>query len=170
MTVPALVTRPAGAAALAAALLLAPAHTPAARAYDFCRSDPAVLLSDGATVDLSAAIADSLADVQGVSYTLHTPPGTFVVAWAGTDGLMGLKETFRSIADAPTGTYASTTVVTTTATPVGVVAMAQLVAVGVSATVRPLGADAGAGVALPSGSATGSDRQPLRVTLASASS
>jgi hypothetical protein len=137
----------AGATALATALLLAPAHSPAARAYDFCRSDPAVVLSDGTTVDLSADIADSLADVQAVSYTLHIPAGTRVLAWVGTDGLMGLRESFQAQADAAPDTYASVTVVTTATPHIAVTAHTQLVD----------------GRATMLGAASGWDRQPLQV-------
>jgi hypothetical protein len=151
MTPPARVIRHAprlaGAAALVTALLLVPAHSPAAQAYDFCRSDPAVLLSDGTTVDLSADIADSLADVQGVSYTLHIPAGTRVLAWAGTDGLMGLRESFQARTDAAPGTYASVTTVTTATPHIAVTAHTQMVTGGATTL----------------GAAPGWDRQPLQV-------
>ena len=157
MTVPARVARHAlrlaGGAVLAAALLLALARGPAAHAYDFCRSDPAVLLSDGATVDLSADIADNLADVQGVSYTLHIPVGTHVLGWVGTDGLMGLRESFQALADAAPGAYASVTVVTTATSHVAVTAHTQVV-VGLATTL---------------GAALGWDRQPLQVRVPASS-
>jgi fermentation-respiration switch protein FrsA (DUF1100 family) len=137
----------AGAAALSIALLLAPAHSPAAQAYDFCRSDPAVVLSDGATVDLSADIADSLADVRDVSYILHIPAGTRVLAWVGTDGLMGLRESFQARADAAPGAYASVTTVTTATPHIAVTAHTQVV----DARATTLGA------------APEWDRQPLQV-------
>jgi len=78
-----------------------------------CRSDPVISLSNGITIDLSANINDGAADVQQVAYSLHIPKDVQVVARAGTDGLLGLKEVFTVVADALPGIYASTTVVTT---------------------------------------------------------
>lgn len=155
MTLPARITRHApplaGAAALSVALVLAPARAPAAHAIDICRSDPVALLSDGAVVDLSADITADIADVQGVAYTLHIPMGTRVLAWAGTDGAMGLKESFQAQADAAPGTYASTTVVTTATPHVAVTAHTQVVTA----------------LALLQGAAPGWDRQPLGVQVSS---
>jgi hypothetical protein len=155
MTPPARIARHAprlaGAAVLAVALLLAPARAPAAQAIDICRSDPAALLSDGAVVDLSADITTDIADVQEVRYTLHIPAGTRVLAWAGTDGAMGLKESFQAQADAAPGAYASITVVTTATPHVAVTAHTQVV----TAFATLLGA------------APGWDRQPLGVQVSS---
>jgi hypothetical protein len=94
-----------------------------------CRSDPIVLLSNGVALDLSAAIDDTIGDVQQVSYTLHIPTGTFALAVIGTDGLMGLKESFSISADGAPHTYATDTAVTTLAPGVGVVATTAAVAV-----------------------------------------
>lgn len=78
-----------------------------------CRSDPVVSLSDGSQIDLSATIADDVSDVVQVAYVLHGPVGTSVVSVLGTDGAMGLKETFSYYADLSPDTYDSATLVTT---------------------------------------------------------
>jgi hypothetical protein len=87
-----------------------------------CRSDPVVRLSNGVTLDLSADIDDTVDDVQQVSYTLHIPAGTFPLAVVGTDGIMGLKESFSVSTDSAPNAYTTDTVVTTLAPGVGVVA------------------------------------------------
>lgn len=79
----------------------------------YCRSDPAVVLSNGATLDLSASIGDSVYDVQHVAYVVHAPAGTHVLAFINTDGLMGLKETFQFYSDDASGTYDTSTTVYT---------------------------------------------------------
>ena len=56
-----------------------------------CRADPAVLLSDGTVVDLSAAIAVDAANVQEVAYALHIPVGVGVVGWATTGDALGAR-------------------------------------------------------------------------------
>lgn len=139
--------------ALAATLLALALPTPAARAaIGACGSDPAVVLSNGVTVDLSASIADDATDVQQVAYTLHAPAGTTVVAWIGTDGPLGPAETLRYVADDAPDTYDSSTTVRTGATGVSVTATMTLVP-----PVAPLA----------STSTSGRDRQalPLRLSL-----
>jgi hypothetical protein len=114
---------------LAGWLATGPALGPSARAdLVGCRSDPVVVLSNGVTLDLSADIDDIVGDVQQVSYTLHIPAGTFPLAVIGTDGLMGLKESFAVSADGAPNTYATDTVVKTLAPGVGVVATTAAVA------------------------------------------
>lgn len=137
------------AAGLAVGLL--PAFSvPLARAsIGACSSDPVAMLSNGVTVDLSAAISDSADDVQQVAYVLHAPPGTTVVAWIPTDGPLGPKETFQFYADTISDVYASATTVTTGAHHVAVTATTRLVAATGS----------------PSASATGWSRHPLWVAV-----
>lgn len=78
-----------------------------------CRDDPVVTLSNGAQIDLTTDIVDTVGDVHGVSYTLHAPAGTSVVALIRTGGLLGPKESFHFYADDAPGRYDTTTVVTT---------------------------------------------------------
>jgi hypothetical protein len=70
-----------------------------------------VLLSNGTQLDLSAAIDDSSDDVLQVTYTLHIPTGTQVVAY--TPGLLGDKQVLSAIADESGSTYETATLVQT---------------------------------------------------------
>jgi hypothetical protein len=87
-----------------------------------CRSDPYIVLSNLAQVDMSADISDDLSDVQSVVYVLHAPAGTSPVTIVASDGLMGIKEKFKFFADDPANTYDTYTTVYTGATPVAVTA------------------------------------------------
>lgn len=126
---------------------------PASALLSTCRSDPVVTLSNGAQIDLQAGIQDSTSDVKGVLYTVHVPAGTWVVAVVNTDGLLGLVENVRVYADNPPATYSSTTLVSTSATHVGVTATTSVVSV--------------LGLALGIRSATGTSGQPLSVQIRS---
>ncbi len=113
-----------------------------------CRADPAVRLSDGTVVDLSAAIAVDAANVQGVAYALHIPVGVGVVGWATTGDALGARETLRVARDDALGVYDADTVVTTGTPGVGVVARVLV---------------AGPGGVVEAGSAVGRDGQDLHV-------
>ena len=78
-----------------------------------CRSDPAVILSNGTTVDLSADIDAWLWDVRSVNYVLRVPAGLEPVLIVRTPAWPTTKETFTVIADQPAGVYRSTTTVKT---------------------------------------------------------
>lgn len=93
-----------------AAGALAPRH--ALAAFTSCRSDPTVLLSNGAIVDLQAGIDDPYgsSDVTSVAYTLHVPAGLSVVAIAKTGGVLGVVETVTVVADDAPNTFDTTTV------------------------------------------------------------
>ena len=138
-----------GGALLCAALLAGTVLVPSARAdLVACRSDPVVILSNGVTVDLTATINDTAADVQQVAYTLHAPMGTSIVSVLYTSGVLGPKEVLRFVADSTAGVYRSLTHVRTGSH--GVAVAAQTIAV-------PLGG-------LPArGAATGQDHQALWV-------
>ncbi len=145
--------RPCHAAVFLAAGLLVNSSLPRAAHADIggCRSDPVVALSNGTVVDLSAAIAADAADVQGVAYTLHVPAGLRAVSVAPSGGPLGPKEMIAVVADDAPGVYDSATVVTTMTRGVTVTATTALVA----ATSAPLA----------TGTASGLDRQTLRVHL-----
>jgi hypothetical protein len=105
-----------GAAMLALGLAvgtLAPHH--ALAAFTSCRSDPTVLLSNGALVDLQAGIDDpyGTGDVTSVDYILHVPQGLSVVAVAKTGGVLGMVEAVTVIADDAPNTFDTTTVACT---------------------------------------------------------
>lgn len=106
-----------GAGLLSAALLGSPLGSSHAHAMSACRSDPIVVLSNGAVLDLSAIIDDDITDISQVRYVLHAPAGTWVVSAIPTDGLMGYKEVFEFHADSPSsgsqGVYTSDAQVTT---------------------------------------------------------
>jgi hypothetical protein len=137
-----------GAAALFAALATSPFMAGSAHAnYSICRSDPVVVLSNLATIDLSANIGDDLSDVRSVTYVIHAPIGTRATAIIPTDGLIGLKERTLFYADNARDTYTFTTTVTTGQGGVSVTAE--------SAEVSVLGLVAGAA------STTGTSNQTL---------
>jgi hypothetical protein len=102
-------------AALAAATLsvctLVPGH--ALASYGACRSDPALVLSNGAVLDLSASIGTDLSNVASVTYAVHLPVGVRALAVVNTDGLMGIKEHFVAYADDSANTYDGYTMVQT---------------------------------------------------------
>jgi len=106
---------------------------PARAEISGCMSDPVVLLSNGMTVDMSAAINDVATDVVQVAYTLHAPVGTFVVGWQVSDGPLGPKETLQFYADNVPNTYNTTTVVSTLTPHISAVATTQVVSALASA-------------------------------------
>jgi len=99
-----------GASALSAGLLanglVAPRH---AAAYGFCRSDPIVVLDNGAVLDLSTTINADVSAIKQIRYTLHAPAGTSVVRVISTDGPVDYKEKFNFQADGAPGAYGAET-------------------------------------------------------------
>ena len=79
----------------------------------FCRSDPVVILSDGAIFDISADISTLPFAVREVHYTLHGPVGTSTVAVIHTPTWLTSQETFEYIADQEPGVYSATVLVHT---------------------------------------------------------
>lgn len=137
--------------ALTVGLLMSTFGASSARAeIGSCRSDPVVLLSNGVTLDLSAAIADTDSDVQQVSYALTIPAGTTVTSVTNTSGPLGPKETFQASSTNPANTYTTVTVVYTGARQISVTAVTQVVAI----------------TQLGYGSDTGLDNQRLTVSVA----
>lgn len=112
-----------GAGAISLFTLGAPLALPGAHAQiGGCRSDPYIVLSNSAQVDMAADINDDLSDVQSVVYVLHAPVGTSPVEIVATDGAMGIKETFKFYADDPANTYDTYTTVYTGTSGVAVTA------------------------------------------------
>lgn len=78
-----------------------------------CRTDPAFLLSNGDTVNVTLDIDTDAANVKNMTYILHVPAGVKVIAVIYTDGNLGKKESYTVYQDSPTKTYTTDTVVTT---------------------------------------------------------
>lgn len=89
-----------------------------------CRSDPIVLLSNGAVLDLSATISDHASDVNRIVYVLHGPAGTTPLAVIHTNAELARREQFTYHADQPAQTYTIDTYVATGAGSVPVTAAA----------------------------------------------
>lgn len=93
-------------ALLATVAVAGPLHSRQAHAQIVsCRSDPVISLSNLGQLDVSANISDSESDVQNISYVVHVPVGTQVLAVTSTDGLIGLKESVHVYADAAANTF-----------------------------------------------------------------
>jgi hypothetical protein len=128
---------------------LAVSSEPAYAGLSGCRTDPAITLFDGTVIQTQAQIGTNMYDVQNVTYNIHAPAGSRVLLIVNTDGLLGLKERVVFYADAPSGTYTVDTIVYTGSHNINVTAT--------STVIRILGLD--------TGSASGRDRQHLRVDL-----
>jgi hypothetical protein len=124
-----------------------PAHSASFR----CRSDPAVLLSDGTLLDLSADVDAMLWDITSVEYIIHVPATTKVLAVIPTPNWPGTLEKIVVLTDMPARTYdTQTTIKTRRAT----------TAVRANLLVRPLLS------LLPSlKSVEGVQAKPIRVTI-----
>jgi hypothetical protein len=83
-----------------------------ASALAACRSDPYVLLSNTAQLDLSASIGTSLSNVAQVTYVLHVPAGVQPLLTVNTDSLIGPKEHFAIYSDDAASQYDTYTTVT----------------------------------------------------------
>lgn len=129
-----------GAITVLVPLLTRSSLTPVAHAdIAGCRSDPALLLSNGVELDVSSAIADTAADVQQVTYTVHIPGGTSpVLAVAGS---LGAREVWRVVADNPPDTYDTSTLVTTLTYGVSVQTTTQAFGLGGAPLVTIAGQD-----------------------------
>jgi hypothetical protein len=78
-----------------------------------CRSDPAVVLSDGTVLDLSADIDANLWDITSIEYTIHLPCKTKALLAVGTPNWPTTLEKFTIYSDSSTGVYDTQTVVRT---------------------------------------------------------
>jgi hypothetical protein len=126
-------------------LLASQAHA----SLTYCRSDPVLVLSNLAVLDVQAGINDNLSDVQRVVYVVHAPVGTHLVALVNTDDLMRLKEKVRFYADNLPNTFDTYTTAYTGHRSVGVTAYSAVVSV--------------LGLTLGSGSTSGLNAQSLRI-------
>jgi hypothetical protein len=95
----------------------------------FCRSDPAVILSNGMTLDIGADISTLVTEVTEVHYELHVPAGVTLVAAIGTPNWLTTQETFTVFSDQAPRQYSVTTTVYTTQGDATVTADTTLVSV-----------------------------------------
>lgn len=137
------------AAILTAGLLVSPLLAPRAHAIiGGCGGDPVVVLSNGATIDLSTTADTDAANVRQITYTLHAPAGTSLVSVTS----LGVREVLYFDADNGPGVYDSVT--------------------RVDASTRDATATTTTSVVLPggvpmTGSATGNTDENLRILLGS---
>ncbi|HUP27985.1 MAG TPA: hypothetical protein VM409_06080 [Chloroflexia bacterium] len=116
-----------------------------------CRTDPVVILSNGAQLQMQADISTRYSDVESVVYTVHAPAGSRVVLILYTDNPLGSLERVRFYADAAPNNYQVETVVDTR------VGGAQVTASSILLDVLRRHID--------DGSASGLEHQRLRVDL-----
>jgi hypothetical protein len=117
-----------GGALLMAALLAADRTTDVAFAHlGVCFDDPIVSLVNLGQIDLHSTIADSNTNVKKITYVVHVPAGTHVLAITNLDGLFGLRSTVQVIADDAPNTFDTYTTVTTGQSNVAVTASSTLV-------------------------------------------
>jgi hypothetical protein len=122
----------------------------ASAAYVSCQTDPVVVLSNGASVDLTLQVSADASLVRVVDFTVYAPRGTTITAVQALDGGLGHVERVRLVDDQPEGSYAADTYVVTSAHDVSVTASAQMS----NPDVEPL-------------TATGTERQHLTIQLTS---
>jgi hypothetical protein len=126
-----IVRHPIYSAAVAALMLFAlvgfAAGPDRALAYSACRTDPVLVLSNGAEVQLASSIGTDYNNVQNVVYTVHAPRGTVVLLTVYTDNPLGSKERVLFYADQPSNTYTTDTVVNTVSGNASVTATGLLV-------------------------------------------
>jgi hypothetical protein len=86
---------------------------PASPATLRCRSDPAVVLSDGTILDLSADIDGMLWDIKSVEYTIHIPSKTKALLVVPTPNWPTTLEKITVLSDQAAGVYDTTTIART---------------------------------------------------------
>jgi len=96
-------------------------------AYSACRTDPVLVLSNGAEVQLASSIGTSYDNVRNIVYTVHAPRGTVILLTIYTDNPLGSKERVVYYADQASNTYTTDTVVNTTSGSSSVTATGLLV-------------------------------------------
>jgi hypothetical protein len=107
---------------VAALAALFAVSAPAYAAASVCRTDPVVILTDGTSIDISASINTSLFNLQHVTYTVHAPAGSRLLAVVHTPNLPGTTESFQFYDDGPADQIQTDTIVTTSTSNVGVTA------------------------------------------------
>jgi len=103
-------------AAIAAILwtaLLALGAGPRTAEASGCRTDPIIVLSNGAQLQMDATISTTYSNVQSVVYTVHAPRYSAPLLIIYTDNPLRYVESVRWVADGPSNFYTIDTVVTT---------------------------------------------------------
>jgi hypothetical protein len=116
-----------------------------------CRTDPVVVLTNGAQLQFGANIDTTYSNVERVDYTIHGPVGSAPLLIVYTDNPLGSVERVHYTADAGVNTYTVDTVVTTGSGRAQVTASALLINL-----LR---------ITLASGSANGMDHQHIFIPL-----
>jgi hypothetical protein len=78
-----------------------------------CRTDPVLVLTNGAQLQFGANIGTTYSDVQSVVYIVHAPARTAVLLTVYTDNPLGSVERVQYYADSPNNSYTIDTVVYT---------------------------------------------------------
>jgi len=99
----------------------------AAEAKLACRSDPAVILSNGDILDIGATVSTLPWDVKEIHYELHIPQGISMILAIHTPTWLTSQETFTVYADQAPNQYKVATLVTTNSGNASVTADATLV-------------------------------------------
>jgi hypothetical protein len=100
-------------AALLWTALLAFALGPEKALASGCRTDPVVVLTNGAQLQFGANIDTSYSNVRSVVYTVHAPARSAVALIIYTDNPLGSVEKVQFYADSPTNGYTIDTIVYT---------------------------------------------------------
>jgi hypothetical protein len=117
----------AGALLIASILIAGQTANVASAHMGVCMDDPVVSLVNLGQIDLHSAITDSSSDVQKITYVVHVPAGTRVLAITNLDALFGLRSTVQVIADDAANTFDTYTTITTGQKSIAVTASSTLV-------------------------------------------
>ena len=100
-------------AALLSTALLAFAFGPDKALASGCRTDPVVVLTNGAQLQFGADIGTVYSNVRSVVYTIHAPARSAMALVIYTDNPLGSVERVQYYADSPTNGYTIDTIVYT---------------------------------------------------------
>jgi hypothetical protein len=70
-----------------------------------CRSDPAILLSNGVVLDVGAEVQTNPRDVRSISYLVHLPKNVSALAVRYSGDISRRRETVTSRSDGRAGSY-----------------------------------------------------------------
>jgi len=88
--------------------------------FTTCDLDPTILLSNGATVSVTAHINAQASDINQVTYVVHGPVGTSVVSITYDAGPLGSLESVSYVADGEDNSYSASALVDAAEPNVGV--------------------------------------------------
>lgn len=111
-----------GAAVLCAALLFLLPLARAQAAFQLCRTDPIVTLSNGDVVSIYVEIATEPSDIERIDYKLHVAKGVTATSIVYLGAELGLVENLVVVQDGKPDEYKSETTVRGIAKSVGVTA------------------------------------------------